>query len=362
MLESPNQSLPSHNKKNMALARGVIAVHGTIRSIRSHPEHPHPAFDSVKRQMWLVVAIALLLGCSRDDSATPTGKSLTEETLPGAVVMIGAGDIAVCGTSGDEATGRLVDSLLAADSVANVVSAVFTLGDNAYPSGPGGGTNDLRRCFSPSWGAKRILNLIHPAPGNHDYDSGSGAPYFAYFGARAGPPGKGYYSYDVGEWHAISLNSELYFERANPSQAKQQEDWLRRDLRDHPNLCTLAYFHRPLFSSGVHGDTPQVQPLWNIMYSGGVDLVLNGHEHHYERFRPQTTGGIADSVRGIEQIIVGTGGGALRGVRHTLSPNSVAEVHGRFGVLKLLLGAGEYRTAFIGTDGRVWDTGAGKCH
>ena len=275
--------------------------------------------------------------------------------------MIGAGDIAVCGTSGDEETGKLVDSLLSADSIANVASVVFTLGDNAYPSGAYGVDNDLPRCFSPSWGSARILNLIHPAPGNHDFDSGSGDPYFAYFGQRAGPAGRGYYSYDFAGWHIVSLNSELYFAAGGPAEAKQQEDWLRQDLRDHKSLCTMAYFHRPYFSSGKHGGTREMRPLWDIMYDGGVDVVLNGHEHHYERFMPQTPAGIVDTTRGIEQIIVGTGGGDLRGLRPRVG-NSVFEVHGYFGVLKLSVGAGEYRSAFIGTDGRVWDTGSGKCH
>ena len=275
--------------------------------------------------------------------------------------MIGAGDIAVCGTSGDEETGKLVDSLLTADSIANVASVVFTLGDNAYPSGRSGVDNDLPRCFSPSWGSARILNLIHPAPGNHDFDSGSGDPYFAYFGQRAGPAGRGYYSYDFAGWHIVSLNSELYFAAGGPAEAKQQEDWLRQDLRDHKSLCTMAYFHRPYFSSGKHGGTREMRPLWDIMYDGGVDVVLNGHEHHYERFMPQTPVGIVDTKRGIEQIIVGTGGGDLRGLRPRVG-NSVFEVHGYFGVLKLSVGAGEYRSAFIGTDGRVWDTGSGRCH
>ena len=132
------------------------------------------------------------------------------------------------------------------------------------------------------------MNVIHPAPGNHDYDSGSGAPYFAYFGIRAGPPGKGYYSYDVDGWHVISLNSELYFEAGDSTQAKAQEDWLRRDLMDHHVFCTFAYFHRPLFSSGTYGATHEVLSLWSILYDAGVDLVLNGHEHDYERFLPQT--------------------------------------------------------------------------
>ncbi len=276
--------------------------------------------------------------------------------------MIGAGDIGVCGTNGDEATARIVDSVLRVDSAAALNIVVFTLGDNAYPSGPGGVRNDFQRCFAASWGKPRIMKVIRPAPGNHDYDSGSAEPYFTYFGARAGPPGKGYYSYDVGTWHVISLNSELFFEPANPAEIKPQELWLRNDLNAHHALCTLAYWHRPLFSSGTYGGTPGVKALWDILYSAGVDLVLNGHEHSYERFLPQSPRGVADSVNGIQEIIAGTGGGALRKLRYPVAANSIAQIHGHFGVLKLTLGAGEYTDAFIDTTGRVWDPGGRKCH
>ena len=314
--------------------------------------------------LWCVVVSTLLIGCSRDEPPTPPppGAAAKEVALAGAPVMIGAGDIAVCGTSGDEATAKIVDSVLAANSAAKVQSVVVTLGDNAYPSGSDGARDLFPRCFSSSWGAPRIMRIIRPSPGNHDYDTGSGEAYFAYFGERAGPAGKGYYSYDVGEWHVISLNSELYFERANTSEARQQEDWLRKDLSDHRKLCTLAYFHRPLFSSGNHAGTREVRPLWSILYDGGADLVLSGHEHDYERFLPQTPAGVADSARGIAQIIAGTGGGRLRGFHRPLAPNSAVQIHGRFGVLKLTLGAGEYRHAFVDTDGRVWDAGSGRCH
>ena len=276
--------------------------------------------------------------------------------------MIGAGDIAVCGSSGDEATGRIVDSVVKADSAAGVEIVVATIGDNAYPSGSQGVVNDFPRCFSRSWGSPRIMRLIYPSPGNHDYDSGSGAPYFAYFGDRAGPPGKGYYSYDVAGWHVVSLNSELYFGRGTPSEARAQEDWLRRDLSDHPRLCTVAYFHRPFYSSGSHGGSKEMRTLWTILYDAGADLILNGHEHHYERFLPQTPAGVVDSLRGIAQIVAGTGGGALRGLRDPLARNSVTQIHGRYGVLKLTLGAGAYNHAFIDTTGRLWDVGSGKCH
>jgi hypothetical protein len=305
-----------------------------------------------------------MLGCSTDERATAIPPRAPDElAISGtAVVIIGAGDIAVCGTRGDEETGKLVDSVIVADSIAGIETAVFTLGDNAYPSGSSGVDNDFPRCFSPSWGSKRIMNVIHTAPGNHDYDSGSGTPYFEYFGTRAGPPGKGYYSYDFGGWHLISLNSELYFGAGTQADVTAQEEWLRHDLADHPSLCTIAYWHRPLYSSGTYGPTPQVQRLWRILYDGGTDLILNGHEHDYERFLPQTADGAVDSVKGITQIIAGTGGGVLRKMTPPFERNSVFQIHGRFGVLKLTLGAGEYRHAFIDVHGRVWDAGAGKCH
>lgn len=311
-----------------------------------------------------VVALsALLVACSRDEPPSPPpGTPVKEIGLPGAPVMIAAGDIAVCGVSADEATAHIVDSLLTANSAAKVQSAVVTIGDNAYPSGSSGVENDFPRCFSPSWGSPRIMSVIHPSPGNHDYDSGSGEPYFSYFGKSAGPAGKGYYSFDFGGWHVVSLNSELYFDHGSRDAAKQQEDWLRKDLEIHRALCTLAYFHRPFFSSGNHGSSRQMQTLWKILYDGGADLVLNGHEHHYERFLPQTPAGAADSARGVAQIIAGTGGADLRSVDAQLAPNSAYQIHGRHGVLKLTLGASEYRHAFLDTDGRVWDAGSGKCH
>ncbi|PYO08836.1 MAG: alkaline phosphatase [Gemmatimonadetes bacterium] len=321
--------------------------------------------DSVK--LLKVVACAglvALLCCSGDENPTPVppGSPPQELALAGASVMIGAGDIAVCGTNGDEATGAIVDSVVKADSVARVTTVVFTIGDNAYPSGSGGVERDFQRCFTGSWGKDRIMKVIRPSPGNHDYDSGTLAPYFAFFGDRAGPAGKGYYSYDVGGWHVIAMNSEVYFESNDPSEAKAQEDWLRKDLAEHRSRCALAYFHRPLFSSGTYGPATEVLGLWRILFAGGVDLVLNGHEHDYERFLPQTPLGVADSVNGVEEIIAGTGGGVLRMVRYPVARNSAAQIHGRFGVLKLILGAGEYSHAFIDTNGRVWDPSRRKCH
>jgi hypothetical protein len=305
----------------------------------------------------------LVIACSGDTKPTaePSDGPEKELEIAGAVV-VAAGDIAVCGTVGAAATGRLADSLVRFDSVKRRQTAVVTMGDNAYPSGKEGVDRDFERCFATTWGTPRVLSVIHPSPGNHDYDSGSGRPYFEYFGDRAGPPGKGYYSFDLGTWHIVSLNSELLFKRGSEEEAKAQEDWLRQDLAQHRALCTLAYWHRGLFSSGVYGATEEVRRLWDILYQNGVDIVLNGHEHHYERFRPQTPAGVADSVSGIVEIIAGTGGGSLRGLRKEIADNSAYRIKGWFGVLKLTLGDGQYVHSFIDTDGGIWDPAGGKCH
>lgn len=315
------------------------------------------------RPIGIVVAIGVVFAACkpREKITTPPAHApASQVALSGAAVFIGAGDIGVCGARGDEETAALVDSVIKADSAAHVESVVFTVGDNAYPSGL---DRDFVRCFSPSWGdpKKRIMKLIRPAIGNHDYRTQRGAAYYRYFGARAGPPFKGYYSYDIGEWHAVVLNSEIVAS-GTQTERSQQEDWLRKDLRDHSNPCTLAYFHRPRYSSGAHGSSPLMANFWKILAEGGVDLVINGHEHHYERFHPMNAAGVADTLNGMEEIIVGTGGGGLTGIRSHPAPNSAVRVQGQWGALIATLGTGEYRASFIDVHGDVWDTTGRKCH
>jgi hypothetical protein len=305
------------------------------------------------------------IGCApqQRSAAPPADAPAAEVALAGAAVMVAAGDIAVCGTTGDEATATLVVKIIKEDSAAKVETVVATMGDNAYPSGQGGPAYIFERCFTPSWGSKTIMKVIRPSPGNHDFESRRGKGYYGYFGDRAGPAGKGYYSYDLGDWHVVSLNSELAMDPSLAIEAIAQEQWLIQDLKDHSKFCTMAYFHEPLFSSGdFHGNTPEIASLWLILFDAGVDLVLNGHEHHYERFVPQTPSGVPDSVTGIAEFIAGTGGANLRGVVDPPAPNSAMTIHGYWGVLKLTLAAKEYRHAFLDVDGKVWDRGAGKCH
>jgi len=261
---------------------------------------------------------------------------------PESPVLLAAGDIARCDSSGDEATARLLDSL---------PGTVLTLGDNVYRVGT---RATFRACYDTSWGRHRART--RPAPGNHDYRVPNAAAYYAYFGDAAGPPGRGYYSFDVAGWHIISLNSNVSL-RPNSRQLK----WLREDLAAHPSRCTLAYWHHPRYSSGVHGNHQQIAPLWQVLYEAGVDVVLQAHDHSYERFVPLDAYGRPDD-RGIRSFVVGTGGGRLREFRSVML-GSAARYNGGHGVLKLTLRPDGYEWEFVAAERTEFrDRGEGRCH
>lgn len=257
-------------------------------------------------------------------------------------MLIGAGDIADCRSPGAEQTARLLDRL---------DGTIFTAGDNAYPDGS---ANDYQQCYGPTWGRHRART--RPSPGNHEYHSPGAAPYFQYFGANAGPAGAGYYSYDLGAWHVLSLNSEI-----DTTPGSAQDQWLRRDLDANKRPCTVAYWHKPLFSSGPHGGFGGVRPLWRTLYEYGVDVVIAGHDHLYERFAPQDPDGAADPNRGIRQFTLGTGG-AEHYEGANMRPNS--EVRGGdWGVLALTLEPAGYRWEFVPVEGATFrDAGTAPCH
>ena len=311
-----------------------------------------------------VAALLTAVACKPAVNLTPPPAASRAEVvaLSGASVMIGVGDIASCTSQLSIGTAVLVDSVLRADSLAKVDDAVFTLGDNAYTSGTTAQFND---CFTPTWGdpKKRIIKKLHPAPGNHEYYTPSADPYYKYFGPAAGTVGKGYYSYDVGVWHVVVINSEIVVNTTfTDSARKAQMDWVEKDLQAHKTLCTIAYWHHPRFSSGWHGSDAKLGPVWQLLYDNDVDLVLAGHDHDYERFRPMTPGGVVDTMRGMTEIVAGTGGEELRGFANKAIPNSVSRIEGRAGVLLLTLGKAEYRSAFLEVGGRIWDQSGGKCH
>lgn len=312
----------------------------------------------------LMVLLVVPLTCAPPVETTPPPAEApaAEVALSGASVLIGAGDIGNCNNTGAAATAKLMDSVLRADSAAKVHDEAFTLGDNAYSSGS---VRDFAMCFAPTWGdsTKLIMKNIRPAVGNHEHLSGRASPYYQYFGSRAGPTKKGYYSYNVGTWHAIVLNSEIVVNVGfTDAERKAQLDWLEQDLKNNKQLCTVAYWHHPRFSSGWHGSDARLAHFWRLLYIGGVDVILNGHDHDYERFLPQTPDGTLDSTKGVIEIITGTGGGDLRGFRTRTAPLSAYRVQGRYGVLKLTLGAAAYRHAFLGVNGTIWDRGGGICH
>jgi len=311
-----------------------------------------------------IAVILLSLNCFPPVDVTPPPGDAPAAivALSGASVLVGAGDIAVCGTPYDEATAAIIDSVARDDSAAKVDDVIFTAGDNWYPNGAKAYHD---QCWTPSWGdgKKRILKDLRPAVGNHDLDNGFGEAYYDAFGKAAGEKGKGYYSYDLGEWKVIVLNSEIVVNPAFSVESRRaQDDWLKKELDGNTKKCTIAIFHRPRFSSGGHAGDLRMTGFWNMLFEKDADLIINGHEHHYERFDPQTPAGLRDTVKGIPEIIVGTGGAGLTGIRVPVQPNSVRRIQGHHGVLKLTLGAGEFQSAFLDTEGRVWDRAAGKCH
>ncbi len=263
-----------------------------------------------------------------------------------AQTLIAVGDIASCKSTADEATGQLV---------AKLPGVVATLGDIAYERGT---VNEFAQCYDPVWGT--FKGRTRPAPGNHEYGSRGAAPYFAYFGARAGPSGTGYYSYDLGAWHIVALNSNCDLV-GGCGAGSPQDTWLRDDLRRSRAKCTLAYWHHPRFSSGPHGNDPNLITLWQALYVAGAEIVLSGHDHDYERFRPQTPDGVLDRARGIQEFVVGTGGRSLFPFT-VLAANSAVRDDNTYGVLRLKLAPGRYSFRFLPVLGTFTDSGSGVCH
>lgn len=301
---------------------------------------------------WFLVA-GLPVCLAQTGSSTSQGKAKGQAN-PGAsndAVLVGAGDIATCGElEGAEATAKLIDK---------IPGTVFAVGDLAYPDGS---DEQFAKCYGPTWG--RFKDRTRPAPGNHEYHSDGASGYAHYFGVAAGDPKTGYYSYDLGAWHVIVLNSECEDVGGCGTESAQGQ-WLRHDLSQHHAACMLAYFHKPLFSSGVaHGNNLTMKPLWQALYDAGADVVINGHDHHYERFAPQDPDGHGDAQRGIREFVVGTGGKTThRTLAASPQPNSEVRNADTFGVLKLNLRATGYDWKFIPEAGKNFtDSGSGVCH
>jgi len=298
-------------------------------------------------RLFAICAIGLsLFGCLGGGTANSADPSTA---APATILAVG--DIAQCG------------ALPAADSAAARTAAVvdgqapdlplLLLGDLVYNAGT---LAEYLNCYAPTYG--KFMARAFPAPGNHDYGVPAGADYYTYFGARAGPGKRGYYSFDVGSWHIVSLNSNI-----DMTKGSAQEAWLRADLAAASGRkCTLAYWHHPRFSSSsTHGDDPRSADIWRVLLEFGADVVLVGHDHTYERFAPQDADANADPSRGIRQFVIGTGGASLYRFGAP-KPNSEVRGAGSFGVAKFVLGDGSYSWEFLPAAGSTFtDRGEADC-
>ncbi len=312
------------------------------------------------RGLIAALCLVLVVACTRSDAAVTRGPvarsdgeapSKTAAAIvqdAGEDVLLAAGDIASCSSSGDEATADLLDGL---------AGMVATLGDNVYDNGS---SSEFNNCYEPTWGRHKARTM--PSAGNHDYNTAGATGYYGYFGAAAGDPAKGYYSYDIGPWHMIVINSNCS-SIGGCAAGSDQELWLRDDLAAHSTECTLAYWHHPRFSSGSsHGNSTAMQPIFQALYDRGADVVLSGHEHNYERFAPQTAAGAADAAYGIREFVVGTGGRSHYGF-DAAQPNSEVRDGDTYGVLKLTLHASSYDWEFVPVAGETFtDSGSASCH
>jgi len=294
----------------------------------------------------VIVSVTNQMGATGDGSVTVSATS---------PIILAAGDIGDCTRLGDDSTAMLLDTL---------VGVVVPLGDDAYENGT---LDEYNRCYAPTWGRQEART--RPIPGNHDYNTPGAPGYYGYFGAAAGDPAKGYYSYTLGSWFVIVLNTgtdkPVDYEAGSP-----QEQWLRSELASHSQECVLAMWHHPRFSTVLGRDSTRflayTQAIWDALYEYGADLVLNGHDHAYQRFAPQRPDGTRDTAHGIRQIAAGTGGGeTLYDWAVNLPAGSNMEVRDNqtHGVLKVTLRAGAYDWKFVPASGATFtDSGSGTCH
>ena len=296
-------------------------------------------------------SVIALLGAAAPTGATPKMR------YP---VIAAAGDIACDPFDGSYDGGRGTSSACRQLATSNLLlrgsyTAVLTLGDNQYEDGA---YAKYLFSYARSWG--RVKRITRPAPGNHEYETRGASGYFRYFGRAAGPPGRGYYSFDLGGWHFVSLNSNCS-EIGGCQEGSPEERWLRRDLAAHRTTCTLAYWHHPRFSSGPHGNDESVSGLWHALYDYGADVVLSGHDHDYERFAPQNVAGALDRAQGIREFVVGTGGKSHYGIG-SLQPHSQVHDSTSFGILALTLKPRSYDWRFVPAVGSFTDRGSARCH
>ncbi len=327
-------------------------------SITAFMENKMSFHFTVGRAVRPIGILAVLAACNSefrtagDEAPTSVGLSIASSLLEPAT-LIAAGDIAHCSSYKlhDDMTAVLASDIIAVDPGA----VVAVVGDNAYPDGT---ATDYANCYAPTWGVPEIKSRTKPVVGNREYVVPGAAAYFDYFGAAAGDPSKGYYSYDLGAWHIIVLNDNINYRTGSP-----QNLWLRADLAANPTQCTMAMWHTPRFYNTGGGTRPSQMDLWTPLYDAGVEIILGAHTHYYERYAKNTPAGIADPVRGIRQFLVGMGGKSI-GLPVTKWWNSEMQDPSKtYGVVKFTLEPDAYSWEFVPIPGGTFrDTGRELCH
>jgi hypothetical protein len=301
------------------------------------------------RRRWLILAGVAMVAAAgvllffllRPNTLLDTGPldlpGVPDPPGEGEEVLLAVGDIGFCGHEADDRVAELA---------AQLPGTIALLGDNVYPSAT---DSNLRECLGPSWGPMR--DRIRPILGNHDYVGGNADAHFEFFGPGAGEPGQTWYSYQLGEWHVVALDSNCE-EAGGCGPGSPQHEWLLADLRQADAECLLAYWHHPLLSSGRHGGVEAVRPLWDAVVEAGVDVTLHGHDHTYERL----------TVDGVESFVVGTGGRSLYLWERDPLPETSARHDRNYGLLYLVLGEGEFTWDFLPLGASTFtDAGTGDC-
>ena len=303
------------------------------------------------RRRWLILAglaatavvVMLLFFLLRPNTLLDTGPldlpGIPDAPQEGEEVLLAVGDVAHCPHQADDRLAELASQL---------PGTIALLGDNVYPEAT---PDRIRECLAPSWGPLR--DRLRPVLGNHDYVDGSADASFEFYGpSAAGPDEQGWYSYDLGAWHVVALNSNCELVEGGCGPGSPQLEWLRRDLADADAECLLAYWHHPLLSSGRHGGVEAVRPLWDAVLEAGVDVTLHGHDHTYERL----------TVDGVQSFVVGTGGRSLYQWERDPLPQTATRHDKNYGLLYLVLGDGEFSWDFLPLGPTTFtDAGTGTC-
>lgn len=304
----------------------------------------------------VLTRISLVAACGLAVATAGAAPARSATAAPVAAALAGDPTLAAAGDIVGDCTGSSCGYRKTAAVITSLnPTTVLALGDISNRSGA---ATDYTSRFNSSWGV--FKPKIRPVPGNHDYLVAGAANFFKYFGAAANPP-HGYYSYNVGTWHIVAINSNC--SKVGGCQAgSAQEKWLKNDLAQHPAACTLAFWHHPRYSSGTGGNNTSMKAIFQDLYNAGADVILSGHSHDYERFAPQNNASQRDNADGIRQFVVGTGGSFFTRFG-TIKPNSLVRNNNTFGVLMMTLGVSSYSWKFVPVAGKTFtDRGSANCH